>query len=148
MEGSWVPIQHKVAWAEAYLRAKWHLDPSSRLATIDMCRKLEGALPFWGGELGPHLTQYGLSQPRPTSITSGILIIQPFGHNRHGPKIGGGSAFLGRGSWVPIQHNVAWAEAYLHAKWQLDPSSRLATTDVPKIGGGSAFLGRGSWVPI
>jgi len=24
--------------------------------------------------------------------------------------------FLERGSWVPILHNVAWAEAYLHAK--------------------------------
>jgi len=23
-------------WAEPYLRIKWHLDPSSRLATIDM----------------------------------------------------------------------------------------------------------------
>jgi len=31
---SWVPIQHNVAWAEAYLRTKWHLDPSNRLATI------------------------------------------------------------------------------------------------------------------
>jgi len=27
-------IQHKVAWVEAYLRAKWHLDPYSRLATV------------------------------------------------------------------------------------------------------------------
>jgi len=24
---------NKVAWAEAYLRTKWHLDPSNRLAT-------------------------------------------------------------------------------------------------------------------
>jgi len=34
--------------------------------------------------------------------------------------------FLG-GSFVPIQHNVAWAEAYLSTKWYLDPFSRLAT---------------------
>ena len=34
--------QQSVAWAEAYLRTKWHLDPSSRLATIDMGRKLGG----------------------------------------------------------------------------------------------------------
>jgi len=27
--------QHNVAWAEVYLRTKWHVDPSSRLATID-----------------------------------------------------------------------------------------------------------------
>ena len=34
--GSWVPIytMSNVAWAEAYLRTKWHLDPSNRLATI------------------------------------------------------------------------------------------------------------------
>jgi len=54
--------------------------------------------------------------------------IQPFG-NRHGPKIGG-CAPVWRGRWVPIQHNVARAEAYLHAKFHLDPCSRLATTDM------------------
>ena len=31
---SWVPIKHSVAGAEVYLLAKFHLDPSSRLATI------------------------------------------------------------------------------------------------------------------
>ena len=31
------------------------------------------------------------------------------------------------GSWVPILHNVARAEAYLHAKFHLDPSNGLAT---------------------
>ena len=36
---SCVPMQHNMAWAEAYLRTKWHLDPSSRLATTDMDRK-------------------------------------------------------------------------------------------------------------
>jgi len=40
-----VPI---IAWAEAYLRTKWHLDPASRLATTDMGRKL-GAVALWGG---------------------------------------------------------------------------------------------------
>jgi len=29
--GGWVPIYHKVTWAETYLRTKWHLDASSRL---------------------------------------------------------------------------------------------------------------------
>jgi len=32
---------------------------------------------------------------------------------------------LGVGGWIPIKHNVAWAEAYLRTKWHLDPSSRL-----------------------
>ena len=36
-----------MAWTEAYVRTKWHLDPSSRLATKDMGRKL-GAEPLWG----------------------------------------------------------------------------------------------------
>jgi len=45
---------------EAYLRTKWHLDPSSRLATTVMGRKL-GDVPLWRG-LGPHLTQCGLGR--------------------------------------------------------------------------------------
>ena len=32
-------------WAEVYFRTKWRLRPSSRLATIDMNRKL-GAVPL------------------------------------------------------------------------------------------------------
>jgi len=44
---------------------------------------------------------------------------------------------------------VARAEAYLHTKWHLDPSSRLATIDMGlKFGGSVPFLGRESWVPI
>ena len=35
-EGSWVPIEQKVVWAEAYLHTKWHLSPSNSLATTDM----------------------------------------------------------------------------------------------------------------
>jgi len=52
-----------VALAEAYLRTKWHLDPSSRLAPADMGRKL-GAVPLWE-ELGPHLTQCRLARGLP-----------------------------------------------------------------------------------
>jgi len=40
-----------VAWDDAYLHTKWHLDPSSRLARIDMGRKLgggEGICPLFG----------------------------------------------------------------------------------------------------
>jgi len=42
---------------DLYLPAKWHLDPSSRLATIDMGRILGAVLPFWRGEAGPHVTK-------------------------------------------------------------------------------------------
>ena len=38
-----------VASAEAYLRAKWHLDPSIRLATINIGRKFGGAPPLFLG---------------------------------------------------------------------------------------------------
>jgi len=37
-----------VTLAEAYLRTKWYLDPSSRLATTDMGRKLGAAVHFFG----------------------------------------------------------------------------------------------------
>jgi len=58
--------------------------------------------------------------------------------------------FFPGGSWVPIEHKVAWAEAYLHTKWHLSPSIRLATTDIGRKlgGGGCAPLGEGRWVPI
>jgi len=42
-EGSWFSIKHNVARAKAYFRTKWHLDPSSRLATI-YGLKIGGAL--------------------------------------------------------------------------------------------------------
>jgi len=53
MEGNWVPIQHNVVWAEAYLHTKWHLDPSSHLTTTDMGRKLGSSAPFWEGSWVP-----------------------------------------------------------------------------------------------
>jgi len=60
-------------WAEAYLRNKWHLDPSSRLATIDTGRKLGAPLLFWGGGTGSPSNTMSLGL-RPTSLPSGILI--------------------------------------------------------------------------
>jgi len=52
--------------------------------------------------------------------------MQPFGRNRHGPKIGGLCPF---GEWGAgsASSSVARAEAYLHAKFRFDPSNRLAT---------------------
>jgi len=53
-------VVYNVAWAEAYLRTKWHIDPTSRFATIHMGREVGLCLLFFGGgELGPHLTQCG-----------------------------------------------------------------------------------------
>jgi len=60
-------MYHKVPWAEAYLHAKWHLDASSRLATIEMGRKFRRGLRllFEEGERGPHLTQCRLGRGLP-----------------------------------------------------------------------------------
>ena len=56
--------QQSVAWAEAYLRTKWHLNLSSRLATTDMGHFFLGGglCPLFWGELGPHLTLCGLGR--------------------------------------------------------------------------------------
>ena len=44
--------------------------------------------------------------------------------------------------WVFIEHNVAWAKAYLRTKWHLDQSSRLVTSDMDrKLGGGTGGAG-------
>ena len=79
---------YHVAWAEDYLRTKWHLDPSSHLATTNMGQKLgKGAMPL-GVELGPHLIQCCPVRGLP-SYQVASWSIQPFGHNKNGPKIGG-----------------------------------------------------------
>jgi len=55
----WLPIEHKILWAEACLHTKWHRDVSSRLGTINMGRKFGGLglRPLFGEGLCPHLTQ-------------------------------------------------------------------------------------------
>jgi len=35
--GVWVPIYHNVAWAEAYLQTKWHLDPPNLPKVVMQC---------------------------------------------------------------------------------------------------------------
>ena len=67
------PTEHKVAWAEVYLHTKWHLSPSMHaLVRVLLC--------------------YGALEIVSVII---IIIIQPFGHNGHWPKIGGGLCPLG-----------------------------------------------------
>jgi len=97
-----------------------------RLATINMGRK-EGELPCpFRGELGPHLTQCGLSRGLPQYTKWHPDPSSRLATTDMGQKLGC-VPLVRRGSWVPIYHNVALAEAYLYAKFHLDPSSRLAT---------------------
>jgi len=44
---------HLTQRRQVYLRTKWHLDPSSRMTTIDMGQKLGGAVPFFLGDWVP-----------------------------------------------------------------------------------------------
>ena len=99
-ERSWVPIYHNVAWVEAYLPTKWHLDPSSHLATTDMGRKLVGAVPQWGGDLGPHLIQSRLDE----AYLHTKWHLDPCSHlaaTDMGRKLGAVPLWE-RGRWVPI----------------------------------------------
>jgi len=75
-----------------------------RLATIDMGRKVGAAVLLFVGELGPHLTQCSLGRGLPLYQVASWSI-QPFGHNRHGSKIGGCASF-GTGARSPS--NTMW----------------------------------------
>ena len=89
-----------------------------------------GCYASFAGELSYRLTQCGLGRG-PFLYQVASSSIQPFGHDKREPKIGsGGCAIFSEGSLVPIEHKVAWAEAYRHTKCQLSPSSRLAITDI------------------
>jgi len=88
--------KHNVAWNEAHLRAKCHLDPSSRLATIDMGRKLGGSAPFLGKGAGSPSNTKWLGPSR-TSISSGILIHAAIWPQQTWPKMGAPSPFWGGG---------------------------------------------------
>jgi len=48
---------------------QWHLDPSRRLVTTDMGRRLGWLCPFSWGNLDPHLAQCGLSKGLPPPTT-------------------------------------------------------------------------------
>jgi len=77
------------------------------LVWLSVCSEMPkiGGCPLFGeGELGSHLTQchlrWGLSPYRVASQS-----IQPFGHNRYGPKIGGLCPF-GRGGAGSPSHTM------------------------------------------
>jgi len=123
----WVSIEHKVPSTEAYLHTKWRLDASSRLATIELGRKLrEGAPPPFRRGLGPHLThKVALAEANlhakchldPSSCLATINM---------GRKLGGSARFWG-GGLGPHLTQSPLGQCYLHVKFHIDPSNRLAT---------------------
>ena len=91
--------------AEDYLRVKYHVDPSGRLATINMGRNVGAPSPFWGGRVGsPSNTKsHG---PRPTSIPSGMLIHAAVWPQQIWPKNWRLCPFWGGGAGSPS--NTMW----------------------------------------
>ena len=64
-----------MVWTEVYLRTKWHLDPSSRLAQQTWAEIGRGAVPLGGWSWVPNSPSNTMwPEPRPTSVPSFILI--------------------------------------------------------------------------
>jgi len=100
--GSWVPIENKVAW-----EARPTSIPSGILVhpavwpQQTLAENWGGSsAPLREGELGPYLTQCRVGRGLPLYQVASWSM-QPFGHNRRGPKIGWLRPFWG-GGWVPI----------------------------------------------
>ena len=83
--GSWDPIWHNVAWAEAHLRTKWY--PNSDPSVYPQYILAE----MWGGG-SPSNTMLPDQALPPYHVTS--WSIQPFGHNKHGSRI----------IWTQVKH--------------------------------------------
>jgi len=72
------------------------------------------------GDLGPRLIQCGLGRGLlPYQVWSSS--IQPFGHNKNGPKIGGSAPFLGRGAGSPSSTMWPGPHGRLQQAWQWGP---------------------------
>jgi len=98
---------------------------ADRLATIDIGRKEGGCCANFGGVGSPSNTMS--PGPRTTSIRSGILIHPVVWSQQTWAENCGLCPFLGVGAGS--SSNTTWpgAETYIHAKFHLDPSNRLAT---------------------
>jgi len=74
-----------------------------RLFPIDIGQKLGGCAPFFGGEVGPHITQCGRGRGLATSVPSGILKHPAVRPQYISQKVGAAlPSFSGGRGWVPI----------------------------------------------
>jgi len=113
-----------------------------------MGRKFGGAPPpFWGGRLGPHLTQGRLGSGLP-SYQVPASSIQPLGHNKHRSKIGRLRSPMGRGERCPrltqspgqrpssipsdiLIHAAIWPQQIWAENWGLCPFGGGGTGSPP-----------------
>ena len=79
-------------------------------------------------ELGPNLTHRQSRGLLPYQVVS--CSIQPFGHNKHGPKVEGAAVPLYVGKLTPHLTQCRLGRAYLCTEWHLDPCSRFVTIDM------------------
>jgi len=106
---------------------KWHLDSCSRFDTIDISRKLGGCVvPLFGGGAAGSPSKTMRPGLRPTSVPSNILI-QPAIWPQQTLAKNWGLCPFGEGELGPHLSQCGGAEAYLCAKFYLDPLNRLAT---------------------
>ena len=94
-------LVHPAVWPQQTWAENWGLSPL-----------------FWGGELGPH--------PTPTSLPSGTLIHPVIWPQQIWVKNWEAVPILGVGPG-PHLTQCGQVEAYLHAKFHIDPPNRLAT---------------------
>jgi len=113
-----------VAWVEAYPSTKCHLDPCSRLAAT-RGPKLGVLSPPWGRAGFPSNTMS--PGPRSTSAPSGTLIHPAVWPQQTWTENWGLFPLFGEGKLDPHLKQCGLAEAYLHAKFILESSNRLAT---------------------
>ena len=95
-------VVYSAVWADAYLSTKWHLGPSSHLATIDMGRKLRGggSAPFLEREAGYPSNKVAWVE----AYLRTKWHLNPSSHlatRDMGRKLGA-MPLWGRGNWVPI----------------------------------------------
>jgi len=111
-------LQQQLRWATTWLQQTW--------------AKSRGAVPLWWRELGPHLTKCGLGPGAPSNQMASSSI-QPFGHNRHGPKIVGLRSLNWEGELGPHLTQCRLHRG-LRTKWHLNPSSRVTMDMGRKLG--------------
>jgi len=139
-----------VARAEAYLHAKFHLDPSSRLVTLDMGRKLaRGLCPFLGRGAGSPSNKVAWAEDvyLHTKLPIGILIHPAVWPHRTWAENGGLRPTLWGGELGPHPAQSRLGRGLPRTKWHLNWSIQRfgRNRHGPKLG--AVPLGEGSWVP-